>query len=317
MGALHGHSHSHAGSLPSGSTAEGVRALKFGVAGLGVTTVAQAALLLVSGSVALLGDTLHNGVDVAGTAIVWIAFALSRRAPSAGFKYGYHRVEDLAGLVVVALIAASAGLVLFESFRAFGATSEFGRPGLVFAAGLIGFLGNELVAQYKLRIGRRIGSAALIADGQHSRADGFTSLGVVAAAIGIMLSAPWLDAVVGLGIGLLIAWTAVQSGREVLLRLLDHGDPALLHELEHKAEEVSGFDHINDLRVRHLGRAVHVVAQVCMPAGYSLAGAHAVAEDLRHAWLDILPAHSVVDIHADPFEAGTLTLHRPAPTPAR
>ena len=317
MGVSHGHGHSHANPLSSSSgTSAGVRALKFGVAGLGITTVIQVVLLLFSGSVALLGDTLHNGVDVAGTAIVWVAFVLSRKVPSAGFKYGYHRFEDLAGLVVGMLIAASAGLVLFESVRAFGGSPNLSRPGLVLAAGIAGFVGNELVAQYKLRTGRRIGSAALVADGQHSRADGLTSLGVVAAAVAIMLNAAWLDAVIGLGIGLLIAWTAVQSGREVLLRLLDHGDPEIHHQLEHAAEDVTGFDHINDLRVRHLGRTVHVVAHVCMPAGYSLARAHDVAEDLRHAWLHVVPAESVIDIHADPFEPGIPTSHLPVPTHA-
>jgi len=290
-----------------------VRALKLGVAGLGLTTVVQTVLLLLSGSIALLGDTLHNGVDVAGTAVVWVAFVLSRRSPSDRFGYGYHRFEDLAGLVVVLLIAGSAALVIFESIRAFGDSVEFSRPGLVLIAGGVGFLGNEAVAQYKLRTGRKIGSAALVADGQHSRADGLTSLGVIAAAIGLMLGWQWLDAMVGLGIGVMIAWAAVQSGRDVFLRLLDYGDPELLHQLGHAAESVEGFDHISDLRVRHLGRTVHVVAHVCMPAEYSLSQAHDVAEDLRHAWLRMVPADSLVDIHADPFEPGIPTPHLATP----
>ncbi|NJD66329.1 MAG: cation diffusion facilitator family transporter, partial [Chloroflexi bacterium] len=168
----HGHGHSHVRSLDL-STRDGVRALKVGVAGLGLTTVFQVALVLLSGSVALLGDTLHNGVDVAGTAIVWLAFIVTKRQRTTRFSYGYHRVEDLAGLAVVALIAGSAVLVIYESVRAFGETPELHRPWLVLVAGLGGFAGNEAVAQYKIRVGKRIGSSALLADGQHSRADGF------------------------------------------------------------------------------------------------------------------------------------------------
>jgi cation diffusion facilitator family transporter len=280
-----------------------VRALKVGVAGLAVTTIFQVALLLLSGSVALLGDTLHNGVDVAGTAIVWLAFIVTKRQRTARFGYGYHRVEDLAGLAVVGLIAGSALLVIYESVRAFGETPEIHRPWLVLVAGVVGFAGNEAVAQYKLRVGKRIGSSALVADGQHSRADGFTSLGVVAAAIGIMVDQPRVDAAVGLGIGVLIGRAAYEAGREVILRLLDHGDPEVLHQLEHATAEVEGFNHINDIRLRHSGRTIHLVAHVCMPASYSLIQAHNVAEDLRQVWLDVLPPGSVVDVHADPFDA--------------
>lgn len=311
VGSIHGHGghgHSHATTFDL-STAQGVHALRLGVAGLGVTTIVQAALLVLSGSVALLGDTLHNGVDVAGTAVVWAAFALSRRQRSGGFDYGFHRFEDLAGLIVVVLIAASSALVMYESIVAFGGHRQLTRPVLVLAAGLIGFVGNELVAHYKLRVGKRIGSAALVADGQHSRADGLSSLGVVAAAIGIMFNQPRIDASVGLAIGLLIGWAAIQSGRVVLLRLLDHGDPELRHDLEHATEHVSGFDHVNELRIRHVGRIVHVVAHVCMPASYSLSQAHAVGEDLRHEWLHLLPSGSLVDVHADPFDAQSGSPH--------
>jgi cation diffusion facilitator family transporter len=304
----HGHGHSHSTSFDF-STRDGIRALKVGVAGLGFTTALQAGLLLLSGSVALLGDTLHNGVDVLGTGVVWIAFLITRREKNDRFGYGFHRIEDLAGLVVVLLIAGSAALVLFESFRAFGEERELQRTWLVLLAGLAGFVGNEAVAQYKTRTGKRIGSAALVADGQHSRADGLTSLGVVAAALGIMAGEPRIDAAFGLLIGLLIAWAACQTGRDVVLRLLDYGDPEIRHQLEHAAEGVEGLDHVNDLRVRHAGRTVHVVAHVCMPSTYDLVRAHDVAEALRSAWLYVLPPGSVVDIHADPYDAAQRSPH--------
>lgn len=293
-------SHSHERSF-AGESQEGVRALKIGVAGLLATTVLQLGLLLFSGSVALLGDTLHNGIDVAATGVVWVAFAITRRDRTDRFSFGYHRFEDLAGLVVVALIAGGAVLVLFESASAFGSDVEAGRPWLVFVAGFVGFAGNEAVAQFKIRTGRRIHSAALVADGLHSRADGLTSLGVVAAAVGLLLGAAWLDASIGLVIGLVIAWTAWESGREVLLRLLDHADPALRAKLANIAADFGGIDHVNELRLRQLGRTVHVVANVCLPAYYPLGRAHETTEELRLLWLDVLPPGSVVDIHADPF----------------
>jgi len=291
------------------STRAGVRALRIGVAGLAVTTAIQVALYWLSGSVALLGDTLHNGVDIAGTAIVWVAFALTRRDRSERFSFGYHRFEDIAGLAVAFLIAASAVLVLYESAMAFGNESDLGRPWVVLVAGLVGIIGNEGVALFKIRTGRRIGSAALIADGRHSQADGLSSLGVVVAAVGLMAGIHWLDPAVGLAIGLLIAWTAVESGRDVLLRLLDSSDPNIRAELLDVAHQVEGVEHINDLRLRQLGRTVHVVANVCMPGAFTLTRAHATAEELREAWLHHLPPGSAADIHVDPFTAGEPSPH--------
>lgn len=294
------HGHTHVSTFAA-STGEGVRALKWGTAGLAATTALQLVLLLFSGSVALLGDTLHNGIDVLGTAVVWAAFRLSRRARSDQFSYGYHRFEDFAGLFVVVLILAGAGIVLFESATAFGHDREVARPWLALAAGAIGFLGNEGVAQLKIRTGRRISSAALVADGLHSRADGLTSLGVVAAGIGLLLGAAWLDAGIGFAIGLVILWTAWGSGREVVLRLLDHSDPVLRAELLGVAVTVPLVAHVNELRLRQLGRTVHVVAQVCVPSDTPLGLAHDAAEALQAAWLEELPPGSVVDIHLDPY----------------
>jgi cation diffusion facilitator family transporter len=306
-----GHSHTTAATFAT-STRDGVRALRIGVAGLALTTAIQVALFIASGSVALLGDTLHNGIDVGGTAIVWLAFALTRRERSDRFSFGYHRFEDIAGLAVVGLIAASAAIVLYEAATSFGNEPGIARPWLVFVAGFVGLAGNESVALFKVRTGKRIGSAALIADGRHSQADGLSSAGVIAAAIGLIAGLTWLDPLIGLGIGALIGWTAIESGRDVLLRLLDSADPGVRDELELLAAEVHGVGHINDLRVRQLGRIVHVVANVCMPGGYSLALAHDTAEELREAWMHVLPPGSAVDIHVDPYTAGEPTPHHVA-----
>ncbi len=304
-----GGAHPHVAATFAGSTAEGVRALKIGVAGLALTSALQAVLLFFSGSVALLGDTLHNGVDVIGTAIVWVALVVAGRARNERFSFGYHRFEDLAGLVVVALIAGSAALVVFESASAFGGGGSLERPWIVFAAGLVGFAGNEGVARFKIHAGRRIGSAALEADGRHSRVDGLSSIGVVVAALGSLSGVDWLDATVGLGIGLFIAWTAAQSGRAVLFRLVDRADPALRRELEAVAQEVPDMGHLTDIRLRQTGRTVNVIASVCMPADYPVGRAHDTAEDLRLAWLNVLPPGSMVDIHVEPYTPGEHSPH--------
>lgn len=304
----HAHNHTLAGGF-AGSTREGLRALAVGVAGLAATTLLQVFLLLLSGSVALLGDTLHNGVDVAGTAVVWVAFKVASRERNERYTFGYHRYEDLAGLFVVLLILGSALLVIYESAVAFSGDAAIRRPWIVMAAGVIGALGNEGVAQFKIRTGQRIGSAALVADGRHSRADGLSSLGVVAAAVGLLAGAPWLDAVTGLAIGLLIAWAGVQSARDVFGRLLDKAAPDLRATLEREASKVSGIEHINDLRIRQAGRTVQVIASICIDASVSVAVAHEFAEDLRVTWMQVLPAGSAVDIHVDPFTPGIPAPH--------
>lgn len=301
-GGAHSHNHSHGDDFWS-ATAVGLRALKVGTAGLVATAAAQFVLFAFSGSIALLGDTLHNVVNVAGTVIVWVAFRISGRAPTRRFAFGFHRVEDLATLAVVVLIVASAGLVLFEAARGFVDDAAVRHPLLVIAAGLAGAAGNEAVARYKIRAGNRIGSAALIADGQHSRVDGFTSLGVVAAGVGVLAGANWVDAAVGCVIALAILRLGYFAGRDALFRLLDASDPQLEGELVRVASDLPVIDHVNDLRLRQLGRTVHVVANVCMPPEFTLARAHDAAEALREAWLHVLPAGSAVDIHVDPHAA--------------
>ena len=286
------------------STNAGIRALAVGVVGLTATAVIQATIYFATGSVALLADTLHNGIDLVGTAAVWLAFRLARRGRSDVFSFGYHRFEDLAAVFVAVLIAASAAIVFWEGFRALTGDSHVDNVGAVLAGGLVGFVGNEAVAIYKIRVGKRIESLALEADGKHSRADGLTSLAVVAAALGLMAGLEWADAAAGLAVGFVIARSAYVTGKESLVRLLDGSDPALSDQLMDRAAGVPEIKHVNDLRVRHTGRTVHVVASVCMDASTTLEVAHATAERLREDWQDCLPIGSAVDIHVDPYDVG-------------
>lgn len=187
------HSHDASDSIDGAleSSAAGIRAVKISLVALGVTATAQIVIVAVSGSVALLADTVHNFSDALTAIPLWIAFALSTKAATRRYTYGFGRAEDLAGLFVVAMITLSAIVAGVESVRRLVDPVPIEHVGWVAVAGLIGFIGNELVAVYRIRVGRRIGSAALVADGLHARTDGFTSLAVLIGAGGVALGFPW------------------------------------------------------------------------------------------------------------------------------
>ncbi|MDQ0381521.1 cation diffusion facilitator family transporter [Amycolatopsis thermophila] len=175
------HSHDSADRFDSAleTSKRGMRTLVWSFLALFVTAIAQLVIVLFTGSVALLGDTIHNFADALTALPVGIAFALGRRAASRRFTYGLGRAEDLAGVVVVVIIALSAALAGYEAVERLIDPQPVTGLWVVAAAGVIGFLGNELVARWRITVGGQIGSAALVADGLHARADGFTSLAVV------------------------------------------------------------------------------------------------------------------------------------------
>jgi len=179
-------------------SAEGMRVLWVSLGILAATAAVQAVVVALSGSVALLGDTLHNAADALTAVPLGIAFVIGRRPPDRRYTYGYGRAEDLAGVVIVALIAASSALAAYEGVYRLLHPSRVSSLPAVAVAALAGFAGNELVARYRIRAGRRIGSAALVADGLHARTDGFTSLSVLAGAGGVALGWQGADPVVGL-----------------------------------------------------------------------------------------------------------------------
>ena len=200
---------------------------------LGITAAAQLVIVAISGSVALFADTVHNFSDALTAVPLWIAFSVSRRAATRRYTYGFGRVEDLAGLFVVAVIAISAVVAAVEAVRRLVDPVPLSHLGWVAAAGVVGFLGNEVVALYRIRVGNRIGSAALRADGMHARADGLTSLAVVAGAIGAALGFPAADPIVGLLIAGVIGVVLVFAARDVFGRLLDRVDPELVDTRRH------------------------------------------------------------------------------------
>ena len=236
------HSHDAADSVDSAleASAEGIRAVKISLVALGVTAIAQLIVVLITGSVALLADTIHNFSDALTAIPLWIAFVLSRRAANRRYTYGYGRAEDLAGVFIVVMIALSSILAAYESIRRLVDPQPITHAWVVLAAGLIGFAGNELVAVYRIRVGNKIGSAALVADGLHARTDGFTSLAVVFGAIGVMAGFPLADPIVGLLITVAILAVLRGAARDIYRRLMDAVDPDLVDAAEAALREVPG-----------------------------------------------------------------------------
>lgn len=299
----HGHGHTHAqASVDRAMEAskEGVRALKISFAALALTAGLQAAVVVASGSVALLSDTLHNLSDAATAIPLWLAFRLARRRPSRRFPHGLGRAEDLAGLFVVVMIGLSALLAGWQALDHLRNPPEVRHLGLVMAAGAIGAIGNEAVAMYRIRVGRRIGSAALVADGLHARTDGLTSLAVVVGAVGVAVGWDWADPVVGLAIAAAIVVVLVQAVRGVGERLLDGVDPALVDQAIAAAASVDGVQHVGELRARWVGHRLQAEARITVDRDLDVATGHEIAERVSDALLDRLPVLAGAVVHVDP-----------------
>lgn len=296
------HSHDPADSVDDAleSSAIGIRAVKISLVALTVTAVAQALVVAVSGSVALLADTVHNFADALTAVPLWIAFALGTRAATRRYTYGLGRAEDLAGLFVVLMIAVSAAVAAVESVRRLVHPSSVQYLGAVAAAGVIGFVGNELVAHYRIRVGRQIGSAALVADGLHARTDGLTSLAVVLGAGGVAAGFPLADPVVGLLITLAILVVLRSAARDVLRRLLDGVDPELVDAAEEVLAGVPGVLGVRSLRMRWIGHRLHADAEVDVPETMTLTDAHRLAHRAESTLVAAVPKLGSALIHAYP-----------------
>jgi len=294
----HSHDHDHAPIADTG--AAGVRASKVSLAGLGVTAVLQGVLVVVTGSVALLSDTLHNLADAITAIPLWIAFALGRRTDSKRFTFGLGRAEDVAGLFIVAAIAVSAGGVAWESSRRLFDQSELEHVPWVIAAGFIGAIGNELVARYRIHVGKRISSEALIADGHHARADALTSLAVVAAGVGAALNADWVDPVAGLVVAGMILMLLRRSAARVFGRVLDGVDPDLVDTATEVAQSVRGVDTINGVRMRWHGHRMLITLVAAVDPNLSVRDGHEIAQAVAHDVIHAFPFTTEVLVHIDP-----------------
>jgi cation diffusion facilitator family transporter len=306
-----GHGHTHGAVDPSlFATQRGLRALKWSLAALMVTALLQVVVVYFTGSVALLADTIHNFGDALTALPLWVAFRLAARAPSRRFTYGYGRVEDLAGLFILVMILISAVVAGYESFQRLFAPAEVRRLWAVAAAAVIGFVGNEAVALYRIRVGKEIGSAALVADGHHARVDGLTSLAVLAGAIGVWLGFPLADPLVGLLITVAILKILWDSTRSIFQRLLDGVDPEVIDELEHAARHIDGVRAVTEAKVRWLGHRMHAELNVTVARELTVEQGHAVAGAVQGSLLKHLPYLSSATIHVDPVGASGSDHHR-------
>lgn len=310
MSALHHHNHADAHGHTHGVTdplllasEKGVRAVKWSLGVLLATAVAQSVIVVLSGSAALLADTLHNFADAITAVPLWMAFRLARWRPTGRFTYGYGRLEDLAGAFIVMMIFASGVAVGYESLSRLWDPQPVNYLGIVAGAGFVGFLGNEAVARLRMKVGHEIGSAALVADGHHARADALTSLAVIIAAGGVWLGFPLADPVVGLVVTLIIFHIAFVSGKCVVLRLLDAVDPEVVGEIQQSARKTPGVADVTEARVRWLGHRLHAELNVSVEPGLSVEQGHDVAVAVRHTLLHQLRYLSNATIHIDPLTA--------------
>ena len=301
-GLLTPHSHDAAESIDSAltSSAAGLRALKISLAGLAVTAAFQVIIVLISGSVALLGDTIHNFSDALTAVPLGIAFLVGRRPPTKRYTYGYGRSEDLAGIFIVAMIALSAAFAGWEAIQRLLEPRPVDNVAWVMVAGVVGFAGNELVALYRIRVGRHIGSAALVADGLHARTDGLTSLAVVVGALGAAAGWELADPLVGLVITVAILFVLKAAGRDIYRRLMDSVEPGLVDDVHRVLESVPGVQEVESVRIRWLGHELRAEAEIVSDADLSLADAHAIAEEAHHRLLHEIRRLAQVTIHTSP-----------------
>lgn len=301
------HSHDAADSLDAAleSSAQGVRAVKISLVVLGLTSVLQLMVVLVSGSVALLADTIHNVSDALTAVPLWIAFVVGRRAANRRYTYGYGRAEDLAGLFVVAMVALSAVIAGYEGITRLIHPAPVHNLGWVAAAGLVGFAGNELVAIYRIRVGRSIGSAALVADGLHARTDGLTSLAVLVGAAGVAAGWPLADPLVGLLITIAILAMLRTAVRDISARLMDAVDPAMIGAAETALAALPGVIGVRRVRMRWIGHQIHADADLDIDPGTTLADAHHLAHTAEHELTHAVPKLTAAVVHAYPGTAHT------------
>jgi len=304
--ASHGHPHDHGSALDDAleASATGIRCVKVSLAVLALTAALQLVVVALSGSVALLADTVHNVTDALTAVPLWIAFLVGRRPATARYPYGYARAEDLAGILIVLVIAASAGLAAWEAIRRLAEPQEIQHLPWVMVASVLGFAGNELVAAYRIRVGRRIGSAALVADGYHARTDGLTSLGVLAGAIGVALGFERADPIAGLAITLAILVVLWQAMRSVFRRILDGTDDATVPLLEEVASSVPGVEHVTSAKARWTGHVLNAELEIQVEPRLTVAQGHAIAEEVEHALLHAIPRLRGATVHVDPHGHG-------------
>ena len=302
----HGHEHGRVDADLYGNRA-GLRAVQISTAGMFVVAAIQFAIAGIGGSAGLFADALHNLGDVLTTVALWIAFVLSNRAANQRYTYGYYRTEDLAGIFIVLVIIASAVAGAWESIQKLSSGSAPTQLLWSMAAALVGVAGNEILAQYKISVGKRINSVPLVADGQHSRIDGLTSLAAFIGLVGVAFGLRIADPIAGLVITVVIMSVVYSTARSVLQRLLDAVDPRVVPSIITTASQVPGVEEVNDVRARWVGHTLHVIMNIEVDPELTLVKAHAIAEEVRHRLFHSIRGLSEAIIHTDPHSHGEAT----------
>ena len=305
----HSHGHTHEPNFELLTSQRGIWAIKWSFAILAVTALLQLGVVLYSGSVALLADTIHNFTDAATAIPLWIAFRLGVRKPTNRFTYGYGRVEDLAGVAVVLTILCSALVAGWQSIHRLVHPQPMSAPGAVAVAAIIGFLGNEIVAKFRIKTGEAISSAALVADGHHARIDGWTSLSVLFGAMGTWLGFPIIDPLVGLGITLAIFGIVWESMRAVFTRMLDGIEPQTVDQIRAAVRHVEGVKDVAEIRARWIGHFLHAEINLAVSPALTVEDGHRIAAEVRHELLHELPHIANATIHVDPDTASGESFH--------
>jgi cation diffusion facilitator family transporter len=309
------HTHDSANSVDDALEGnwQGVRAVRVSFAVLLVTAGLQALVVALSGSVALFSDALHNGADALTAVPLWLAFRLGNRPPNRRFTYGFGKVEDVAGLVIVLVVAASAGVAIYSATERLIHPEKVTHLAIVVVAGFLGVLGNEVVAQYRTRVGRRIGSAALEADGEHARADGIASFLVVIGALGVACGFDWADPAVGLLIAAVILLILVRTSVSIGQRILDAVDPNVIEQITRAVAAVDGVEEVSEVQARWIGHRLFAQVRLSVDGSLSITEAHGVAEVSLHRLLHDVPKMSDAIVHVDPAgsttDAHRLTAH--------
>ena len=303
---FHWHGHSDQQSALASDQAlldnkEGIRVLWISLAALLITSLLQIFIVWLSGSVALLADTMHNIGDGLNSIPLLIALYLARRVATRRYTYGFGKAEDVAGIFIVISIAISAAIVFWESIQKFVNPEPMTNLGWVAAAAIIGFLGNELVAILEIRTGRKIGSAAMVADGLHARTDGLTSLAVLLAAGGTLMGLPILDPIIGILIGIAILFITKDAIVTMWYRLMDAIEPHYIDRAEAVISKQADVKKLRRIRMRWVGHRMHAEIIIAVEPDLTTIESHEIAEKLRHDMFHEFATMSDVMVHVDPW----------------
>ncbi|TME10975.1 MAG: cation transporter [Chloroflexi bacterium] len=289
--------HHHAPSDEGAAT----RAVVVSAAVLGAAAAIEFAASASGRSAGVLADALHNAGDVLTTLVLLAAFAVARRPATRRFTSGFGRVEDVATLVIILIIVFTAAAAAFESLGRLLSSEGYSisRIGPSLLAAAIGVVANLGVSEYKIRVGRRIRSLALEADGIHSRLDALVSAGAFAglglAWMGIAIA----DPLTGLAITIAIVYILAGTVGRLVLRMMDAVDPDLIDQIASAARSVKGVLGVHDVRARWVGRELVAMMHIDCAPNASLIQAHDIAQAVQQeVELQVPAVH--LDVHMDP-----------------